>query len=146
MAREVIVLNNPVFKLADTEAGLATGDSYECQITSAVITAQPVFNTIPSTGCAPASQSPGRTGYQIDLAWLQDWNAPGGGLSGYAFENDGQSKWFSLVPDSTQPEVEATGQVYVVSGGLGGTFGDGSAAATTSTWPCLDKPSITTPA
>jgi len=146
MAREVITLNNPIFKMADSEAGLATGQAYECQLTSAVITAQPQFNTIPATGCAPATQSPGRTGYQIDLAWLQDWTKAGGGLSKYAFDNDGVSKWFSLVPDSTQPEVEATGQVYVVSGGFGGTFGDGSAAATTATWPCLDKPEIATAA
>jgi len=145
MSRTVIILNAPTFKLANDEAGLATGDAYECQITSAVITAQPQFNTIPATGCAGATQSPGRTGYQLDLAWLQDWTDSGGGLSGYAYENDGTSKWFELVPDSTQPTVKATGQVYVVSGGMGGAFGDGSAAATTATWPCVDKPSITVP-
>lgn len=147
MAREVITLNNPTFKLADSEAGLAAGDSYECQLTSAVITAAPQFNTIPATGCAPATQSPGRTGYAVDLSWLQDWTAAGGGLSGYAYDNDGQSKWFELTPDAVgAPTVKATGQVYVVSGGFGGTFGDGSAAATTASWPCLDKPDITTAA
>lgn len=147
MARTVLVLNNPTFKLADTEAGLGAGSAYECQLTSAVITAQPAFNTIPATGCAPATQSPGRTGYQIDMAWLQDWTAAGGGLSGYAFDNDGQAKWYELTPDAVgAPTVKATGQVYVVSGGFGGTFGDGSAAATTATWPCLDKPDIATAA
>lgn len=146
MARTVLVLNNPTFKVADTEAGLATGQAFECQLTSAVITPQPVTNTIPATGCAPATNSPGRTGYNLDLAWLQDWNAAGGGMSGFAFLHDGESKWFELVADKTAtPQVVATGQAYVVSGGLGGTFGDGSAAATTATWPCLDKPEITTP-
>lgn len=145
MPRTVITLNNPTFKLADTEAGLSAGAAYECQLTQAIIAPQPVFNTIPATGCAPATQSPGRTGYQLELAWLQDWSAPGGGLSGYAFENDGTSKWFELVPDAADATVKATGQCYVVAGGFGGAFGDGSAAATTSTWPCLDKPVITTP-
>jgi hypothetical protein len=71
----------------------------------------PVFNTVPSSGCAPASQSPGRTGFQIDLQYLQDWTASGGGLSGYAYDNDGQSKWFSFAIDGAgAPTVVATGQ------------------------------------
>lgn len=145
MPRTLLVLTNPKFRVADTEAGLSAGDAYECQLTSAVITANPVFNTIPATGCAPATQSPGKTGYQLDLAWLQDWNAPGGGLSGYAFNNDALPKWFQLIPDNVgAPTVKAEGQCYVVSGGFGGVMGDGSAAATTSTWPLLDKPVITT--
>jgi hypothetical protein len=145
VARTVITLNNPILKLADDQAGLAAStDVFECQLTSAMITASPVFNTIPATGCAPASQSPGRTGYSLDLAWLQDWTAAGGGLSGYAFANDGLPKWFSFTLDSVgAPTVVATGQVYVVAGGFGGTFGDGSAAATTATWPCVDTPDIT---
>jgi hypothetical protein len=145
--RTVITLNNPLLKLADDEAGLATGTAYECQLTQASITPVPVFNTVPSSGCAPASQAPGRTGFQLDIAYLQDWTASGGGLSGYAYDNDGQSKWFSFSVDSVgAPTVIATGQVYVVAGAYGGTFGDGSAAVSTSTWPCLDKPDIVLPA
>lgn len=146
MARSVLILTNPTFKVADTEAGLATGQAFECQLTSAVLTPQPTTTTIPATGCAPATNSPGKTGYNLDLAWLQDWNAPGGGLSGYAFANDGALKWFELVPDKADVAVGAIGQAFVVAGGFGGTFGDGSAAATTATWPCADKPAITTPA
>jgi hypothetical protein len=145
MARTVIVLNAPVFKLADTEVGLTAGTAYECQLTSATITANPQFNTIPSTGCAPSSQSPGRTQFQLDLAWLQDWTAAAGGLSGYAYTNDTEPKWFSFSLDGGATVV-ATGEVYVVAGGYGGTFGDGSAAAATATWPCLDKPDIALPA
>lgn len=146
MARTVITINNPIFKLADSEAGLTSGTAYECQLTSAAITPQPVSNTIPATGCAPATTSPGRTGYQLDLAWLQDWTAAAGGLSGYAYNNDTLPKWFSLALDSVgAPTVVATGQVYVVAGAYGGTFGDGSAAPATASWPCLDKPAITLP-
>lgn len=147
MARTAIVINNPIFKLASTQAGLSSGTAYECQLTSAAITPQPVTNTIPATGCAPATQSPGKTGWQLDLAWLQDWTASQGGLSGYAFTNDTLPKWFSLALDSVgAPSVVATGQVYVVAGAYGGTFGDGSAAPATATWPMLDKPAITLPA
>jgi hypothetical protein len=147
MPRTVITLNNPIFKLADDELGLTTGDAYECQLTSATITSNPQFNTIPATGCAPSSQSPGRTQFQLDMAWLQDWSASAGGLSGYAYTNDTAKKWFSFTLDSVDaPTVVATGEVYVVAGGYGGTFGDGSAAAATATWPCLDKPAITLPA
>lgn len=147
MARTVLVLNNPLFMVADTQAGLDAGEAFECQLTSALINPQPTTQTIPATGCAPATNSPGKTGYQLDLAWLQDWSAPAGGMSNYAFTNDGTSKWYRLVADkNATPQVIAEGQAYVVAGGFGGTFGDGSAAATTATWPCLDKPEITTPA
>jgi hypothetical protein len=146
MPRTVLVLNNPTFKLADTQAGLATGTAYECQLTSAAITPQPVSNTIPATGCAPQTTSPGHTGWQLDLAWLQDWTASMGGLSGYAFTNDTKPKWFELAVDAVgAPTVKATGQVYVVAGAYGGTFGDGSAAPATASWPLLDKPAIVLP-
>ena len=57
MPRTVITLNNPTFKLSDTEAGLSAGTAYECQLTQAVIAPQPTFNTIPATGCAPGIRS-----------------------------------------------------------------------------------------
>jgi hypothetical protein len=67
-------------------------------------------------------------------------------LSGYAYTNDTMPKWFSLTVDSVDnPTVVATGQCYVVAGAYGGTFGDGSAAAATASWPCLDKPDIVLP-
>lgn len=146
MPRTVIPLNHPIFKVADTEVGLTAGTAFECQLTSAKITAAPNFQTIPATGCAPAAQSPGQTGWALDLAWLQDWTASGGGLSGYAFENDTLPKWFSLALDSVgAPTVVATGECYVVAGDFGGVFGDGTPAAATSTWPCLAKPDIVLP-
>ena len=147
MPRTVVTLNTPKFKLADTQAGLTAGTAYECQLTQAVITASPNFQTVPATGCAPASQSPGATSWALDMAWLQDWTAPSGGLSGYALTNDAKPKWFELTLDVVgSPTTKATGQCYVVAGSFGGTFGDGTAANTTATWPLLDKPVVTTPA
>jgi hypothetical protein len=152
MARTVIVLNNPTIKLADTEAGLTSGTAFECQITSATLTASANYQTIPATGCAPQTQSPGKTSWSFDVAWLQDWTAaavvgppaiPAGGLSQYAFTNDGLPKWFEFVADNVgSPTTVATGQVYIAAGSYGGTFGDGSAAVATSSWPCVDTPDI----
>jgi hypothetical protein len=144
MARTVIVLNNPIVKLADTEVGLTSGTAFECQITSAALTASPNYQTIPPTGCAPQSQSPGKTSWSFDVAWLQDWTAPSASsLSQYALANDGQPKWFEFTADSVgAPTVKATGQCYVVAGSYGGTFGDGSAATSQASWPCLDTPDI----
>ncbi|RPH33795.1 MAG: hypothetical protein EHM90_00090 [Chloroflexi bacterium] len=147
MARTVIVLNNPVLKLADTELELATGVAYECQVTEARVTATPNYNTIPSTGCAGATQSPGLTSYSLDLAWLQDWSAAGGGLSGWADDHDGQPAWFEFSLDGGDATVKATGEVYVTAGSYGGVFGDGSPAAVDVTsWPCVSRPVITKPA
>jgi hypothetical protein len=145
MARNVIPLNNPILKLADSEAALATGVAYECQITSAVINPQPVYNTIPSTGCAGASESPGITGWQIDVTWLQDWGKTDS-LSHYAYDNDTLPKWYSLTLDSIgMPGQAATGQAYISAGSYGGTFGDGSAPTSTAVWKCLDKPIVPAP-
>lgn len=147
MARTVITLNNPVIKFADTQAGLAAATAYECQVTEARITGAPNYNTVPSTGCEGASQSPGLTSYSLDIAWLQDWTEPGGGLSGWAFDNDATAQWFSFQLNSTDATVKAEGQVYVTAGSYGGVFGDGSAAnVDTVSWPCIGKPDITKPA
>ena len=145
MARQVLILNNPTVKLADTQAGLdAAAETFECQINSLAITSVPVYNTIPATGCAGASQSPGRTGYQLDIVYLQDWTAGADSLSQYAFDNDGQRKWYRFNADTVEaPDLQAEGECYIAAGSYGGTFGDGSAAQSTSTWPCVDKPAIT---
>lgn len=145
MPRVIITLNQPTLKVATDQAGLTTGQSVECQVTSAVVTAQPQYQTIPATGCAGATQSPGLTGWQLDLAWLQDWGvATPGGLSWFALSNDGKPVWFELTPNSATPTQKVTGEAYCAAGSYGGTFGDGSPAVATATWPLLNAP--TTPA
>ena len=143
MPRTVMVLTNPILKVATTEAGLAAGTAFECQVTSAVINTDSPMNTIPATGCAGASQSPGAASYAVDLAWLQDWTAPGGGLSGFAWTNKGLKAWISLTPDAAAAAVLAVGEVWVTPGQFGGTFGDGSAAPANATWPFTGEPDIT---
>jgi hypothetical protein len=140
-----MVFTNPTLKVAATQAGLTAGNAYQCQVTSAVISTTAAFNTIPATGCAGASQSPGAPAFQLDIAWLQDWTAsPGGGLSGWAWTNKGLAMWVEIVPDPTgAPTVKAQAQCWIVAGQFGGTFGDGSAGPANATWPCLNAPTIT---
>lgn len=146
MAREPMVWNKPTVKLATTEAGLTAGAAVECAITSAMLEPQPVYATIPATGCAGATQSPGLTGYNLVLNWLQDWKKPADeSLSQFAWANDGLPVWVEMLPDKDDPTVSMTGQFFATSGGFGATFGDGSAAATTATWPAVSKPEIVAP-
>jgi hypothetical protein len=139
----VIVITDAILKLSDDEAGLTTGTTtYECQVTSAAINATPNLQQVPATFCAPASQVPAATGYELAVTWLQDWTAPGGGLSMYAFDNDTLTKWFSLSLSPTDPPL-AKGQLRMVAGSYGGDAGTPLTA--TQTWPLVNKPDITAP-
>lgn len=147
MPRVVMTHTQPTLKIADTQAGLSTGTAFECQVTSAVVKAQPKMSTIPATGCAGESQAPGATGYQLELAWLQDWSAgDAASLSSYAMTNDGLAKWVEFVPDRTDPTTKFEFNCFVVAGDIGGTFGAGDPGVSSSVWPLLNKPTPTIPA
>lgn len=142
MARTVITINDPVLKIADTEAGLAAGTAYQCQVENAKIVATANYQTIPATGCDGPSQSAGRTSYALQIQWLQDWTDPDG-LSRYAFDNDATVKWVEFQLDAAVPEVTAKGPVSITSGSYGGNFGDGTHAdSDQQTWPYQQKPTI----
>ena len=141
-APTVITITNGTLVLADTEAGLDTGEAYECQTSEAAINATPNLQTVPATFCEPESQSPAATGYELALTWLQDWTVPGGGLSNYAFINDTQTKWFRLTLEGTTDPI-AEGQCRVVAGSFGGAAG--TPLTTSTVWPLASKPTITVP-
>jgi len=143
--RTVMNVKDAVVKFADTEAGLSTATEFQCVTTSAAITTSPNLETIPATGCAPETQAPAASSYSLVLAWLQDWSAPGGGLSGYAWTHDTEKKWFSIAPNNPAGAVVATGEAYVVAGPFLGDFGT-TLVATGITFPCDSKPEITFPA
>lgn len=146
MPRTVITLINPTLVLADTQAGLATGDAYECQLTSAQLVPTPITNAIPATGCAPASNVPGRSSWELQLAWLQDWADSAGGLSNYSIVHETELVWYKFVLDNAgSPTTAASGQAYVAAGQYGGVFG-GPPAVATANWPCFDTPAFTVPA
>jgi hypothetical protein len=138
----VIVIANATLKLGDDDT-LATSEDFSCQVSSAAINSTPNLQSVPATFCAAASQAPAATGYELAITWLQDWTAPGGGLSFYAYENDTLTKYFSLtLNDQTEPI--ATGQVRIVAGSFGG---DAATPLTSAVvWPCVGKPVITPPA
>jgi len=137
--RAVFQINNAVIKLAATQAGLTAGIDYACQISSAAVVTTANTNTVPMTGCAPASDVPAPSSYALVLTWVQDWQQAQS-LSNYAYTNDTQQVWWSITPNGLTAPV-ATGNSYVVSGDFGGDFGIPLTA--TATWPCLAKPSIT---
>jgi hypothetical protein len=115
---------------------------YKCQVSEASVNATPNLQTVPATFCAPESQVPANTGYELQLNWLQDWTAPGGGLSNFAFVNDAQLAHFALfLEDSNMPECH--GDVWVVAGAFGGVAGVPLQAS--ATWPLLGKPVIEVP-
>lgn len=142
----VIVVNNAKLMLGDTAAdvvpGTGTGDAFECQVTSAAINANANLQTVPATFCAPESQAPAATGWELAITWLQDWT-DADGLSFYAFANDTLSKFFSLTLND-QPTPVATGEVRVVAGAYGGDAATPLTA--TQTWPIVGKPTLTPPA
>jgi hypothetical protein len=142
-APTVITITDGVVKFADDEAGLTTGEAFECQVTEASINATPNLQTVPATWCAPESQAPAATGFELAITWLQDWTAPDGGLSMWAFTNDTNTKWFSMQLDKDDASTVATGQVRVVAGSYGGAAGTPLTA--TATWPLAAKPTITVP-
>jgi hypothetical protein len=143
-AASVIVVTDGSLTLADDPAGLLTGDSYECQVTTCAIGATPNLQTVPATWCAPETQVPAATGYELTVEWLQDWRDPAGGLSGYAYTNDTLEKAFELKLDKDDTTPVATGLVRIVAGGYGGAAGVPLAA--TAVWPIQGKPTITMPA
>lgn len=138
----VIIITDATVRFGLTEADVGasgTGTSYECQVTSAAINATPNLQTVPATFCAPASQAPAATGYELALTWLQDWTSPGGGLSKWAFDNDTLKMWFSVALDADSVPI-ATGTLRVVAGSFGGDAG--TPLVSQVTWPLTNKPTI----
>ena len=139
-APTVIVVTDAIVKFADDEASLATGAEYQCQVSSAAINASPNLQTVPATFCAPETQAPAATGWELALTWLQDWTVDGGGLSYWAFQNDTLEKAFSIsLNQDTEPI--ATGLCRVVAGSYGGDAGTPLTAD--AVWPLVAKPTIT---
>jgi hypothetical protein len=141
--RQTNVINQATVKFADTEAGLAAATTtYECITTAAGFTASPNLTEVPATGCAPKSQVAAASSWVLDLQWLQDWQSPGGGLSGFMYDHDGEKQWCHIEP--TNPALPAaTAEITIVAGSIYGVFGDLLVAQ--ATCPCEDKPAMTLP-
>lgn len=142
-APTVLVITNAKLALAADEASLPTAPDYSCQVVMASINATPNLQDVPATFCAPAGQTAGQTGYVLAVTWLQDWTAPGGGLSGYAYTNDAEQVFFSLTLNEDVEPV-ATGSLILTAGSYGGEAG--VPLQSEAEWPIQGKPQITFPA
>src|SRR4051812_35217735 len=146
-AANLINIKDASVIFADDEAGLTTTTpaptDFKCQVNSAAIEPQPKLQTVPATFCAPESQVPSATGWQLNITFMQDWGAMPS-LSQYLFDNDATLKWFRIAPnDVTLVGVpEATGQCWIVSGQYLGAAG--APVNGTSTMPIPAKPTIGT--
>lgn len=139
MAQTVLVIKNATFKLASSQGALTSAPDYQCQIVSAAVNAVPKLQTVPATFCAPESQAPASTGWEVAITALQDWGATNS-LSEFLFNNDATSKWFQIAPNQPDaPKME--GQCWLVAGSYMGDAGTPLTA--TATFPCLAKPTLT---
>ena len=131
-------------KFADTEAALAASPEYQCQVTHASVDPTLAYNTTPATGCTGEQQQlKVPVPWTLNLTWLQDWTAPGGGLANYANENAGQIKFFEYSPTS-DPTLKVAGSVEVAPVGFAGDMGTVSLAGPVA-WAVQGQPVFTTP-
>src|SRR5436190_18907414 len=145
MAQTRLIPENITIKFADDSASLATAPDYKCQVTHASVDPVLAYNTTPATGCTgEVQQLKVPVPWQLNLTWLQDWSAPGGGLANYANVNAGALKFFSYSPTS-DPLLEVTGQVEVAPVGFAGDMGVVSLAGPVA-WQVQGPPTFTTPA
>ena len=146
MPRTVITLNNPIIKVADTQGRPDRRRRLRMPGDRGARNRLPQLQHGSRDRVRGRHQSPGLTAYALDMAWLQDWTAPGGGLSGWADDNDATAQWFSFQLSETDATVKADGQVYVTAGATAGCSGTGPPPPPT---PCLgrvsSKPVITKP-
>jgi hypothetical protein len=143
VARTILTINDGTVKFADTQGGLTSATDYKCQVTSAAINSVANDNPVPATFCEGASSVPGKSGWELALAWLQDWNVAGGGLSKYLFDNETLLKWVEI-RSTTSSTPYAQGQVYLKAGPFLGEAG-GVPAPASVTMGMYAKPTITTP-
>lgn len=146
MPVEILKPNDITLVFADDEAGLTTGEDYKCQVQNATVTPAPTYTTVAATGCQGAIQTLDLPVPEtLDLTWLQDWSAPGGGLANYCRTNAGEVKYFKYQPVGTLATLSVTGQVELVPVALGGDMAVPAIAGPVS-FPIRGTATVTVPA
>lgn len=144
MAQYRLIPEDITIKFADDAAGLAAGEDYKCQVTHASVDPTLAYNTTPATGCTgEVQQLKVPIPWTLNLTWLQDWSAPGGGLANYANENAGQIKVFEYSP-TADPTLKVSGSVEVAPVGFAGDMGVVSLAGPVA-WQVQGQPVFATP-
>jgi hypothetical protein len=137
----VLNIKDATVKFGVDSTALTSAPDFTCQVTSAAIKANPKLQTVAATFCAAESQIPAASGWQMDLAWLQDWGATDS-MSQFMFDHDTDLMMFEITPvDPAAPG--ATGSCYVVAGDYLGAAG--TVLVATATCPLPVKPTITAP-
>ena len=102
---------------------------YKCQVTHASVSIRcwPTTRHRRPGASAEVQQLKVPVAWQLNLTWLQDWNAPagagvGGGLANYANVHAGQIKYFEYHP-TTDALLKVTGTVEVAPVGFAGDMG-----------------------
>lgn len=145
MSQVRLIPEDITIKFADDAASLPTAPEYKCQVTSASVDPTLSYNTTPATGCTgEVQQLKVPVPWVLNLQWLQDWSAPGGGLANYANVNAGAIKYFEYAPTS-DPLLAVTGQVEVAPVGFAGAMGVVSLAGPVA-WQIQGQPTFATPA
>jgi hypothetical protein len=129
----------PGVSLADYDAFSAT---WQCQVTSAALTASPNITTSDRSGtmCAPPGQSTvvGEDTFALELGYFQDPQVADG-FSAFLYENRTKEAYFYFGADGDNPP-RAIGRCRIVSGNIGGdTHTDLTA---TAPLPILRAPDI----
>lgn len=144
MSQTRLIPENITIKFADDAGSLTTAPDYKCQVTHASCDPVLAYNTTPATGCSgEVQQLKVPVAWQLNLTWLQDWNAVGGGLANYANQEAGQIKFFEYTPTS-DATLKVSGQVEVAPVGFAGDMGVVSLAGPVA-WQVQGTPTFATP-
>jgi len=145
MTQTRLIPENITIKFADDAATLTTAPDYKCQVTHASVDPTLAYNTTPATGCSgEVQQLKVPIPWVLNLTWLQDWSAPGGGLANYANVNAGKIKFFEYSPTS-DATLKVSGTVEVAPVGFAGDMGVVSLAGPVA-WQVQGQPTFATPA
>ncbi len=116
-------------------------DQFECQITTFTVTPSANIGQVPGTYCNGPSSYAQKSNYSLDMSFLSDWGATPS-LSQLLWDNDGETLFFTFVPDDTTIP-SCAGEFYAVAGTFGGE-GD-SLWTNTGSMPLVEKPTLTPP-
>ena len=141
-AKYVIVPSPNATLTFTTPAGTGTAKSFECQVTSASITAAQNPVTVPPTGCEGPSTRQGAPTYTLNVNYLQDWGQTDS-LSQYLYDHSLEDATFELAVGEA-PMPVATGTCQLVEGDYGGDFANPLTA--TAAMGITGKPAIAAPA
>lgn len=116
--------------------------SWKCQVTEAFVSASSNTSTedVPDGWCGPGTTNTDVKGssFALNLTWVQDEFLDGGGLVGFAYDNDAEEAYFLIAGDAAAGSARLAGRCWIIAGQV---FGPAGAINTsTAVWNCDTKP------